>query len=380
MDTNGNTAIKLNNVDKIFMLGDLHYGIRNNSTVWKNDMVEFMEQFMANLSQHGFNENTDILLITGDIFHSREFLNIMIGNSILDLFSKLSHKFKRGIYVILGNHDQFFKRNSNVHVLKFFERSFDNFHVFAEPGVLEINGQHRFLMLPWHDEAEILAQAIDEHGECQYLFCHMDISGFKYNKAIRVDGGMAAEKLVRFKRVYAGHLHHRQEKGNVLYLGTPYQMDFGDADTPRGYYVARVAEDMLHEEYFENQWSPKFASYEFEDVMNWSFDRAAAMLSKNYVNIHIPESAARNFPMSAFIDAMEANNISPRKIEFKPYDDAYRIDERQFETTSDFNLATAARSILEERKYSHSEIDGILSYFNTLYAAAKQNDKDTVTI
>jgi hypothetical protein len=84
--------------------------------------------------------------------------------------------------------------------------------------------------------------------------------------------------------------------------------------------------------------------------------------------------------MSAFIDAMEANNISPRKIEFKPYDDAYCIDERQFETTSDFNLATAARSILEERKYSHSEIDGILSYFNTLYAAAKQNDKDTVTI
>lgn len=370
--------MKLENIGKIFMIGDLHYGVRNNSVVWKDDMFDFMEKFLDNLPSHGFNRETDILMLTGDVFHSREFLNVMIGNKVLELFSRVTATFKRGVLVILGNHDVYYKRNNAVHTLKFIEKAFPNFAVFTEPHVLNINGKHKFLMLPWHDEVEELDKAITENESCDYLFCHMEIEGFKYNKAIRVDKGMMTERLNGFKRIYAGHLHHKQESGNVLYLGSPYQMDFGDMDTPRGYYVITVAGDMLHEEYFENEWSPRFVSCLFEDMMNMTFEDAAKLLNKNYAYVHIPTSASRNFAFNMFVETMQSRGITPRRLEFKQYDDSYKIDEAQFAATSDFNLATAAKALLEEKKYSHAETEGILTYFNNLYTLAKNNEKETV--
>lgn len=370
--------MRLDGIGKIFMIGDLHYGVRNNSVVWKDDMFDFMNKFLDNLQNHGFNRETDILMLTGDVFHSREFLNVMIGNKVLELFSRVTATFKRGVLVILGNHDVYYKRNNSVHTLKFLQKVFPNFAVFEEPHVVDINGKHKFLMLPWHDEVEELNKAIEEHCACDYLFCHMEIEGFKYNKAIRVEKGVVAERLKSFKRIYAGHLHHKQERGNVLYLGSPYQMDFGDMDTQRGYYVLTVADDMLHEEYFENEWSPKFVSCLFEDLMKMTFTQAAALLNKNYSYVHIPTSAARSFAFNSFMETIQDRDITPRRLEFKQYDDSYKIDEAQFAATADFNLATAAKAILEEKKYSHAETEGILSYFNDLYVLAKNNDKETV--
>lgn len=370
--------MQLNDIRKIFMIGDLHYGVRNNSTVWKDDMLDFMRQFVNNLPSHGFNPETDILMLTGDVFHSREFLNVMIGNNVLELFADITATFKRGVFVILGNHDEYFRKNNAVHTLKFIEKAFDNFYVFVEPRMVEINGSHKFLMLPWHDDREIVHSALEEYDYCDYVFCHLEIEGFKYNKSMPVDKGIETNKLAKFKRVYAGHLHHKQERGNVLYIGTPYQMDFGDVDTPRGYYVISVLDDMLHEEYFENQWSPKFVSYKFDDVMNSTPQEIASMLHRNYANVHIPSSAARTFPISAFMDVISNMGISARKIDFKPYDDSYGIDEKQFETTADFNLATTAKAMLEEKKYTHAECQNILSYFNDLYVLAKNNDKETI--
>lgn len=370
--------MKIDNIHKIFMLGDLHFGVRNNSVVWKDDMFDFINRFLDDLPKHGFNCETDILMLTGDIFHSREFLNVMIGNNVIELFSKITTKFKRGVFVILGNHDVYYKRNNAVHTLKFIEKAFPNFNVFSEPDVIIINDKHRFLMLPWNDEITELDKAISENCDCDYLFCHMDIESFKYNKAIRIEKGVSVESLKSFKRVYAGHLHHKQDRGNVLYLGTPYQMDYGDMDTRRGYYVITVTDDMLHEEYFENEWSPKFVACMFEDLMKMTFEQAAVILNRNYSYVHIPTSAARTFAFNSFIEITQSHGITPKRIEFKQYDDSYVIDETQFAATADFNLATTALSILEEKKYSHAETEGILKYFNDLYMLAKNNDKESL--
>lgn len=359
------------------MLGDLHFGTRNNSMVWKDDMIDFVDKFIDNLPKHGFNAETDILMLPGDIFHSREFLNVMIGNAAMAVFKRLTSVFKRGVYVILGNHDVYMKNNTEVHTLKFFENSYSNFYVFTKPEVLEINGKHRFLMLPWNDNGEELANSINENRDCEYLFCHMDINGFKYNKSIRVEKGVLREDLLSFKKVYAGHLHHRQASGNVLYLGTPYQLDSGDMGTERGYYLLNLIDDMIHEEYFPNEWSPKFQLVEFDDLMEMTFEEAARVLNRNYVAVAIPNSSARNFSLNLFDEVMHQNGITPRKIEFKPYDDSYDIDEKTFDATSDFNLATTAKVILEEKKYSHAESAAILTYFNELHTIARNNDKET---
>lgn len=370
--------MEIDGIVKIFMIGDLHYGIRNNSVVWKNDMIEFMDKFIEDLPDHGFNEDTDILMLTGDTFHSREFLNVMIVHEVVNLFERLAKKFKRGIFTILGNHDQYYKRSAAVHTMKVMSQLFSNMHVFTEAEPLTINGNVRFLMLPWHDDLPVLDSAMASNPGADYLFSHIDIQDFKYNKSARVDKGIEQASLKRFKRVYNGHLHHKQEQGNTLCIGSPYQMDSGDSETPRGYYVVRIADDMLSEEYFENASSPRFVSYEFDDLMNMGFDRLAEVMGKNYVSVHIPCSAARNFSYAAFSELLAYRKIAPRKLEFKQYEDSYGIDDTKFDATSDFNLAVTAKSILEEKKYSHSETENVLAYFNQLHTRARSNEKDTV--
>ena len=370
--------MKIDGIRKIFMIGDLHFGIRNHSVIWKNDMIGFVDEFLNALGTHGFNAGTDVLMLPGDIFHSREFLNVMIVHDVMKLFDRLTGKFARGVFVTLGNHDLYMMRNNGIHTMEFMQEMFKNLFVFPEAETLEINGAHNFLMMPWYDEIAKIGAAIDEHPECQYLFGHVETVGFKYNKVVTVEKGLDRGKLDAFRRAYLGHLHNKQESGNVLYLGTPYQLDRGDSDTSRGYYVITIEGDMLHEEYYENEWSPKYVSCGFDELMNMSFEQAAASMGKNYVDVRIPNSAARNFPMSVFSDAMQSRGICPRALEFKPYDDSCETDAVAAAATSDFDIAMAAKAILEERKYTHAEADGVLSYINDLHATARNNEKESI--
>ena len=73
---------------------------------------------------------------------------------------------------------------------------------------------------------------------------------------------------------------------------------------------------------------------------------------------------------------MSENKIQPRKLEFKQYDDSYETEQTEMVVTADFNMNTVAKTILEDRKYSHAEIESVLTYFNGLYIAAKSNDKE----
>ena len=48
--------MKLNNIDKIFLVGDLHLGIRNNSVEWADIQKEFLlEVLPKTAADNGFN-------------------------------------------------------------------------------------------------------------------------------------------------------------------------------------------------------------------------------------------------------------------------------------------------------------------------------------
>jgi hypothetical protein len=48
---------------------------------------------------------------------------------------------------------------------------------------------------------------------------------------------MDAKVLERYDRVFSGHFHCRQEKDNVYYLGTQYQITFADLNETKGFHV-----------------------------------------------------------------------------------------------------------------------------------------------
>lgn len=363
--------MEIKNVRTAYMIGDTHFGTRNNSGVWKNDMIDFFYRFVEWLPEDNFDKDRDILMFTGDIFHSREFMNIMIGNAILDMFEMLSGVFSRGIFVILGNHDQYMRKNSSIHSMRLIAGKFKNIHVFESPSQLNIDGK-KMLMLPWNDVAADVAETLYS-DDSEYLFSHLDIDGFKYNKAVPVSNGVPRELLSKYSAVYNGHLHHRQKSGNAICLGTPYQLDYGDVDTERGWYAWRAETGEL--DFFKNEWSPKFVEIDFDTLVNGTFETARNLMHNNYVKVYVAKSVLRDISYESFTEHFSSRGIVARKMEFAQLLDTVEST-READASGDFNLANEARAFLSEKKYTPAEIDRAIDKFGELQLRVKNNDME----
>ena len=154
--------MNLQNIRKINLVGDLHLGIKNNSVEWLEIQKQFLLKFLFQKVDEDFDQDRDILILEGDIFHSRESINVRIQNEAFAIFKQLAAKFKRGVYIIVGNHDVYYKDKTEVNSLKALSHLADNIHVFEKPETLNLNGEHSFLMLPWiEDVAEIRRRKAD---------------------------------------------------------------------------------------------------------------------------------------------------------------------------------------------------------------------------
>ena len=65
------------------------------------------------------------------------------------------------------------------------------------------------------------------------------------NPGMVMDHGMDPKLFHRFKRVWSGHYHHSSKKGNIQYLGNPYQMFWNDYKDRRGFYIYDTESDRL---------------------------------------------------------------------------------------------------------------------------------------
>jgi len=67
---------------------------------------------------------------------------------------------------------------------------------------------------------------------------HLDINGFAMNKGqIVAEHGMDKNEFKKFDTVMSGHFHHKNDDGQIYYLGTPYELYWNDYDDPKGFHI-----------------------------------------------------------------------------------------------------------------------------------------------
>jgi len=363
--------IRIDGIRRVFLLGDLHLGIRNNSLEWSEIQRKFLTEIFPRHIEPYFNPETDILLLEGDIFHSRDSINVRVYNEADNIFRFLTDKFKRGVYAIVGNHDVYYKSSNVVNSISILQKVYSNFHVFTSPHILEINDKHRFLMLPWIDNIDSLKQTVTSYVDlADYVVCHADINGFSLNKHQQVEHGIEPASLSDFKRVYAGHIHLKQEKWNVLYTGTPYSMDRGDRDSQKGFYVLDVTGDDVNETYIENLESPKFIKVNILDILDMKIDDIRLMFKNNFVDIMIETRIAAKMDVSKFNEISE--EFGARKIEFFTYsDDPMERVKREDLAQKELGIFDAFDIYLEGSNMERTHRSKVVSKFNEVYKTMK---------
>ena len=83
------------------------------------------------------------------------------------------------------------------------------------------------------------------------------------------EGTKIKDLLSKSGLVISGHFHTRHEKqfgaGTILYVGNPFQMDFGDAGNQKGYHILDL--DTLEYEFKPNNISPNYKKINLSELV-----------------------------------------------------------------------------------------------------------------
>ena len=98
---------------KIALIADLHAGIKKSDSVFQRSQLKFFtDQLVPELKASGITK----LFILGDVFDTRQAVNVQTDNVVIDLFKNTLKDFD--IHVIVGNHDMYMTTTTEINSLK----------------------------------------------------------------------------------------------------------------------------------------------------------------------------------------------------------------------------------------------------------------------
>lgn len=215
------------------------------------DQVDCFHWMMAAAKGHSCTQ----LVVAGDLFESRTEISVMVLDQVGRLLHKASSAFQL-VHLLVGNHDTYLRTPSMsaLHTLRSQVVKIHDQPVALESGLA---------FLPWDDDPEQISRwAQSLVGEGNYLVGHLTLAGLFPKR-----GGVSIESLSpeRWEYVLLGDIHDPltiEGYPNVRYIGSPLQLDYGDAGKPRGFYILDTNAGELT--YVENEASPRFHVVETE--------------------------------------------------------------------------------------------------------------------
>jgi hypothetical protein len=247
---------------KLGIVGDLHFGIKSNNEKYLNYQLDwFYKELIPTLDK----EKCDTILFLGDVYDNRVSLSPIILHNTRKLFKELCEKYD--VHVVLGNHDCFYRNTNEINTLCILTDQ--GAKVYEDITEINLLGRST-LILPWLNE-EVMSKAESTLVNNDYELCfgHLEINGFEMQKNVLQRHGMIPDVFVNVQKVFSGHFHIRNTSGNITYVGTPYEMDWGDSGEPKGFTIMNM--DTLEEVYYHNKISPRHISLytselEVEDI------------------------------------------------------------------------------------------------------------------
>lgn len=233
-------------MNKFVMLTDTHLGLQNSNKFW----LDLTKKLFDEIIDLCYRESIDHILHIGDFFDNRKSINVLTMNTALDIVNKIEEN-GLVLYVLKGNHDQYYKNLPNPHSLQFLKLKKSGVYVVDK--ITDIDG---FYMVPWGEDISSLPDNSTIMG-------HFEINGFptNYTGKVLTNSKYNLENFRRFRKVYSGHFHKRSKVENVEYIGSAFPINFNDIGEKRGYYVF----DENGTEFFEFTSAPKFMAFTSED-------------------------------------------------------------------------------------------------------------------
>lgn len=219
---------------KIALVTDTHFGGRNDNGSFDNFFKKFYEEiFFPELDKRNIKD----IFHLGDCFDRRKYINFDSLRSCREYFFDKALKKNIHIDMIVGNHDTYFKNTNDVNSPELLLREYNNITIHSKPKTITLDNT-QVLVLPWicTDNYNESIKHIQE-TKAKVCFGHLELEGYQMWKGQENKEGFDPKHFIHFDLVCSGHFHHRHTKGNITYLGNPYEMFWNDFDDTRGFHI-----------------------------------------------------------------------------------------------------------------------------------------------
>jgi predicted phosphodiesterase len=222
---------------KIALITDTHFGARSDSQQFDAYFKKFYDDvFFPELEKRKISQ----IIHLGDCFDRRKYINFnSLSNCKKYFFEQVE---SRGIDMdmIIGNHDTFYKNTNDVNSPSLLLGEYPSIRTYDKAQVVNYDGL-KILLMPWicTDNYEHTTKMI-EGKVATVCFGHLELAGFimyKGQDAHLGHDGFDPALFKDFKLVCSGHFHHKHGRGNVQYLGNPYQLFWNDFEDDRGFHI-----------------------------------------------------------------------------------------------------------------------------------------------
>ncbi|MFA5025466.1 MAG: metallophosphoesterase [Candidatus Shapirobacteria bacterium] len=230
----------------LIWIADLHIGLNKDNSVFHQTTLELFDEIIEVCKKN----NEDRIVVLGDFFHSRK----TISQKSLEIARRIIKKCADNsiiLVLIRGNHDSLSDTTPFPNWLTNLNAYENVIVVEDEPFVLENN----FTLVPWNCSLKSV--------KTQFVLGHFAINSFPMNNGYECEeSNLNLSNFKKFKRVWSGHFHNPMTKENVTYIGSPFQNNFGDVDSVRGYYLVQNE----NSKFIEFTKAPKFYKISTEDL------------------------------------------------------------------------------------------------------------------
>lgn len=301
---------------KVLIFSDIHFGENLNSPL-KLDIACKNIDFIIELIK---SNNVDTVIFCGDWFHSRASLSVNTFYQSYQALSKLTAVINDKLYMIVGNHDSYYKNSIDIHSLKSFEQ-IPNVKIIESIETINIAGK-TLTFCPWGTNIEKL-----KNIKSDYLFGHFEPNGAELTGTIAQGCEYSIEDLTAIcPLVFSGHYHiskeYPTETGTLIMVGSPSQQNWGDVNSKRGCYILNLNTNNYR--FVENTTAPVYNKILYSEIL----EKKKLPLKKDITNNFIKLIVDCPYKYSQINELIEKlHKVNPLTIEPEYfYSDQIKLD------------------------------------------------------
>jgi len=322
--------------NKVCCIADLHIGVHQNSIFWHETSLRWAEWLKTELQKKKIKD----IFILGDLYHYRDEIavnTIHVVNQILKLWEDFN------IVILVGNHDAFYKDRSDINSLSILN-GWKNIIVISEPTTFTILGK-KATFLPWGADIKTVSPS-------DVLFGHLEIESFKMNSHKACDHGTKSTDLLsKANLIMTGHFHLRDERKydnkTIIYVGNPFEMDFGDTGSTKGYYILDFND--LSYNFFENELSPKHKKISLTDLTalkSISATEVKQTVENNIIKIVVDKKITTD-NIDLLIQKISTYKPFTLSVDYSLYNDSITVNEDQSYDLSGVDMGKAIEEFVD---------------------------------